>query len=215
MTGAGAPAPQATLASLLAAVAALAAGAVALLFGPGTLALAVPTPTFLALTHTVTLAYALLAFAGTLQHLLPVLLVTRLAAPWLGRAALGGLALGTAGVVAGFALGFRQLPLAGGGALVTAALWTAAVQGAFTHARTSRADPAARALPAATVYLALTVTLGFLITGARRAQDAGGAVTLSGRPDSPGPARLPDRLLSRCGRRARVRRSGVVAKGSG
>lgn len=169
LTGADAPAPHAPLASLLAASAALAAGAVALLLHPGVLALAVPTPAFLALTHTVTLAYVGLAFAGTLQQLPPVLLVTRLAVPWLGRAALAALALGTAGVVAGFALGYQPLALAGGGALVTAALWATLVQGLLTYAHASRADAAARALLAATGYLALTVTLGFLLAAAPHA----------------------------------------------
>lgn len=169
VTGAGAPAPQAPLAALLAASAALATGAVALLLHPSALALGAPTPTFLALTHTVTLAYLALAFAGTLQQLLPVLLVTRLAAPWLGRLALPALALGTGGVIAGFALGFQPLALAGGGALVTAALWATLVQALLTSLRARRADAAARALLAATGYLALTVTLGFLLAAAPHA----------------------------------------------
>ena len=161
---AGGDAPPALpLAALLAGALGLAAGAVALASHPGLLASAAPTPAFLALTHTVTLGYVALLFAGTLQQLLPVLLVTRLAWPRLGRVTLPALAVGSAGVVAGFALGFEPAALIAGGLLVTLSLWASALQALRTLAGATRRDAAARGLVTATVYLALTVTLGFLL----------------------------------------------------
>lgn len=157
------------LAALLAGAAAFAAAAAAALVRPDLLARAAPTPGFLALTHALTLGYVTLLFVGTLQQLLPVLLVTRLALPRLGLVTLPALAGGSAAVVAGFALGFRPLALALGGALVTLALWAAALQAVLTLVRAGRADAAARGLVTATVYLALTVTLGFLLAAAPRA----------------------------------------------
>ncbi|MEJ2287265.1 MAG: hypothetical protein P8Y02_01250 [Deinococcales bacterium] len=154
------------LTALLVAAGALALAAAALAAHPAALATPVPTPTFLALTHTVTLGYVTLLFAGTLQQLLPVLLVTELALPRMGAATLPALATGSAAVVAGFALGFQPTALAAGGALVSLALWATAVQAVLTFARARRRDAAARGLVAATLYLALTVTLGFLLAAA-------------------------------------------------
>lgn len=155
--------PALPLGALLVASAAMAAAASVWLGRPGLLAAAAPTPAFLALTHAVTLGYVTLVFVGTLQQLLPVLLVTRLAWPRLGRATLPALAVGAAAVVAGFALGFEPLLLAFGGALVALALWATALQAALTLARSGRRDIAGRGLVTATGYLALTVTLGLLL----------------------------------------------------
>lgn len=131
----GAARPNLPLTSLLAGAVALAAAATALVVDPLTLAGPAATPASLALLHAVTVGYVALLFAGTLQQLLPVLLVTRLGLPWLGSVALPLLALGAIGVVAGFALGFQPLALAAGGALASAALWAVAVQAVTTYAR--------------------------------------------------------------------------------
>jgi hypothetical protein len=103
---AGDPPTALPLAALLLGALALAAGASALALRPALLASAAPTPAFLALTHVVTLGYVALLFAGTLQQLLPVLLVTRLAWPHLGAVTLPALVAGSTAVVGGFALGF-------------------------------------------------------------------------------------------------------------
>lgn len=154
------------LAALLLGALALAAGASALVLRPALLASAAPTPAFLALTHAVTLGYLALLFAGTLQQLLPVLLVTRLAWPRLGAVALPALVAGSAAVVSGFALGFEPRLLSAGGMLVTLALGATALQALRTLARATRRDAAAQGLVTATAYLALTVTLGFLLAAA-------------------------------------------------
>ncbi len=159
----GDPPAALPLAALLTGALGLAAGAVALALHPGLLASAAPTPAYLALTHVVTLGYVALLFAGTLQQLLPVLLVTRLAWPRLGRVTLPALVAGSAGVVAGFALGFEPAALIIGGLLVTLSLWACALQALRTLAGATRRDAAARGLVTATVYLALTVALGFLL----------------------------------------------------
>jgi len=161
--GPGDPPTALPLAALLLGTLALAAGASALALHPALLASAAPTPAFLALTHVVTLLYVALLFAGTLQQLLPVLLVTRLAWPRLGSFALPALVAGSAAVVGGFALGFEPHLLAVGGTLVTLALAATALQALRTLAGASRRDAAARGLVTATAYLALTVALGFLL----------------------------------------------------
>ncbi len=165
-TGRGDPPAALPLSALLVGALALAAGASALTMRPAVLASAAPTPAFLALTHVVTLGYIALLFAGTLQQLLPVLLVTGLAWPRLGTLTLPALAAGSAAVVAGFALGFAPGLLAAGGTLVTLALCATALQALRTLARASRRDAAARGLVTATVYLAWTVVLGFLLAAA-------------------------------------------------
>lgn len=154
------------LGALLVGTLALAAGAAALATRPAVLASAAPTPAFLALTHAVTLGYVALLFAGTLQQLLSVLLVTRLAWPRLGTVTLPALAAGSAAVVGGFARGFEPGLLAAGGTLVTLALGATALQAVRTLAGASRRDAAARGLVAAAAYLALTAALGFLLATA-------------------------------------------------
>jgi len=102
-------------------------------------------PALLALLHAVTIGYVALLFADTLQQLLPVLLVTRLALAWPGGVALPLLAFAAADVVMGFTLGFQPLALAAG--LVTATVYLAlAVTLGFLLAAALHAPPLARAL---------------------------------------------------------------------
>ncbi len=191
----GAPRAVLPLASLAVATLALVAAAAGLALDPSVLGGPASAPVLLALLHAVTVGYLALTFAGTLQQLLPVLLVTPLALPWLGPLGLPSLALGAAGVVAGFATGFRPVPLAVGGALASVGLWAVAAQALATYLRARRTragrataaheppavgeggaeagparppDAAAAGLVTATVYLALTVTLGFLMAAATR-----------------------------------------------
>lgn len=183
------------LGSLAVATLALVAAAAGLALDPSVLGGPASAPVMLALLHAVTVGYLALTFAGTLQQLLPVLLVTPLAMPWLGPLGLPALALGAVGVVAGFAMGFRPVLLAVGGALASVGLWAVAVQAVATYVQARRAragrpaaahapaalgpagsaagaagppDAAAAGLVTATVYLALTVTLGFLLAAATR-----------------------------------------------
>lgn len=155
------------IAALTAGALALVAGAVALAIRPGLLVGYPGAPGMLALTHTFTLGFVGLVYAGTLQQLPAVLLVTDLAWPRLGVAALPLLGLGTALVVAGFALGFAALPLALGGGLVSLAWLALLVQLLVTASRRRRKDLAARGLVIAVAYFAATVVLGFALAGGR------------------------------------------------
>jgi len=163
---AGAPSAV-PIAALTAGSVALVAGAVALAIRPGLLVGYPGAPGMLALTHTFTLGFVGLVYAGTLQQLPAVLLVTDLAWPRLGVGALPLLGLGTALVVAGFALGFAALPLALGGGLVSLAWLALLVQLLVTASRRRRKDLAARGLVIAVAYFAATVVLGFALAGGR------------------------------------------------
>lgn len=149
------------------ALALLAAG-VALLLRPSVLVGYHGSGPFLALTHTFTLGFVTLVFVGTLQQLLPVLLVTDLALPRLGYLTQPMLALGALGVVLGFALGFRPVLLAAGATLVVVALWLAMLQAYLSARRSPKRDAAAKGLVVSTLYLAIAVTLGLLLAGSRQ-----------------------------------------------
>lgn len=147
---------------------ALLAGAVALSFRPAVLIGYHGSGPFLALTHTLTLGFITLVFIGTLQQLLPVLLVTSLELPRLGYLTQPLLLIGSLGVVLGFALGFEPWLLASGAGLVVVALWLAVLQAFLSSRHAPKRDAAAKGLVVSTLYLALTVTLGLLLAGARQ-----------------------------------------------
>lgn len=164
----GAP-PALPIAALLAGAAALLAGAGWLAFAPRALLGAVNAPSLVGLTHVFTLGFVGLVFAGTLQQLPAVMLVTDLAWPRLGLVALPLLLAGAGSVVAGFAAGFAPLPLALGGAVVSLAWLLLLAQLVATALRRWPKDAAGQALVASVAFLALTVVLGFALAGARSA----------------------------------------------
>lgn len=163
---AGAPAAV-PIAALVVGALALAGAAVASLARPDLLLGYHGAPGMLALTHAFTLGFVGLVYAGTLQQLPAVLLVTDLSWPRLGVAALPLLGVGTVLVVVGFGLGFAALPLAVGGGLASLAWGALLVQLLFTARRRRSNDLAARGLVIAVAYLALTVVLGFVLAGSR------------------------------------------------
>src|SRR5690606_28249209 len=143
----GAP-PALPIAALLAGAAALLAGAGWLAFAPRALLGAVNAPSLVGLTHVFTLGFVGLVFAGTLQQLPAVMLVTDLAWPRLGLVALPLLLAGAGSVVAGFAAGFAPLPLALGGAVVSLAWLLLLAQLVATALRRWPKDAAGQALVA-------------------------------------------------------------------
>ncbi|MFO7546791.1 MAG: hypothetical protein R6W77_14960 [Trueperaceae bacterium] len=163
---AGAPAAV-PIAALVVGALALAVAAGALLARPELLVGYHAAPGMLALTHAFTLGFVGLVYAGTLQQLPAVLMVTDLSWPRLGVVALPLLGLGTVLVVVGFALGFMALPLAVGGGLASLAWLALLAQLLFTARRRRSKDVAARGLVIAVAYLALTVVLGFVLAGSR------------------------------------------------
>jgi hypothetical protein len=163
---AGAPAAV-PIAALVVGALALAGAAVASLLRPELLIGYHGAPGMLALTHAFTLGFVGLVYAGTLQQLPAVLLVTDLSWPRLGVVALPLLVVGTALVVVGFALGFAALPLAVGGALASLAWVALLAQLLFTARRRRSNDLAARGLVIAVAYLTFTVVLGFVLAGSR------------------------------------------------
>lgn len=171
----GAP-PALPIAALLAGAAALLAGAGWLAFAPRALLGAVNAPSLVGLTHVFTLGFVGLVFAGTLQQLPAVMLVTDLAWPRLGLVALPLLLAGAGSVVAGFAAGFAPLPLALGGAVVSLAWLLLLAQLVATALRRWPKDAAGQALVASVAFLALTVVLGFALAGARSAPGVAAAL---------------------------------------
>src|SRR5690606_38428816 len=178
----GAP-PALPIAALLAGAAALLAGAAAPVagagwpaFAPRALLGAVNAPSLVGLTHVFTLGFVGLVFAGTLQQLPAVMLVTDLAWPRLGLVALPLLLAGAGSVVAGFAAGFAPLPLALGGAVVSLAWLLLLAQLVATALRRWPKDAAGQALVASVAFLALTVVLGFALAGARSAPGVAAAL---------------------------------------
>lgn len=159
--------PGVPIAALTIGAAALTAGALALVARPVLLLGYHGAPAMVALTHVFTLGFVGLVFAGTLQQFPAVLLVARLTWPRLGYVALPLLALGSAAVVAGFAMGFAPVPLALGGAAVAAA-WSALLAQLAATARGSRhLDAAGRALIVSVGYMTLTAVLGVALAAAR------------------------------------------------
>lgn len=166
--GVTAPPSALPLAGVFGGTLALFAGTVVLLFRPAVLIGYHGSGSFLALTHTLTLGFITLVFIGTLQQLLPVLLVTSLEMPRLGYLTQPLFLLGSLGVVLGFALNFQPWLLAGGAVLVVVALWLAVLQAYLSSRHSPKRDAAAKGLVVSTLYLAITVTLGLMLAGARQ-----------------------------------------------
>lgn len=126
------------------------------------------TPPLLAIVHIVTLLFATSIFAGAVQQLAPVLLATPLHSVPMARWSYPPIAVGGAGVVAGFALGYRVELLVVGGVLVLAGLVVVAVNLARTAMSTPKMDTIDAALVASFLYLVATVVIGTLLAASRR-----------------------------------------------
>lgn len=180
MTGTETNAPAALpIGALLAAAAALCAGAVTLLLDPTTLTGPVASPSLLALTHLFTLGFVTLVLLGTLQQLPSVMMTTTLAWPNLGTVSLPLTALGALTTIAGFARGIDATLLALGGTLVCCGVGLGLAQLLATAAKNPPRDPAGRGLVTAVTYLFLTILAGLLLAAARGAPSFAAAVGYS------------------------------------
>lgn len=119
-------------------------------------------PGALAVVHLLTLGCFTLVLVGAMHQLVPVLLVTRLAAPRLGGPTYLLLAAGALGVIFGLGLS-RVALLAGGGSLVLAGLLLFGGNLVATVRGASRVDAVARAMLLAVAFLILTASLGLAI----------------------------------------------------
>ncbi len=152
---------------LLVGTLALAAATSALALSPRLLLGHYGTPGLLAVVHGLTLGFATMIYVGAMHQLVPVLLDAPLRSVGLGRAVFVALLGGTAGVVGGFAGGFRVAPLAVGGAWVVVGLGLFLLNVVATALAARRLGAVGHLLVASSVYLVLTALLGTTIVVGR------------------------------------------------
>ena len=153
---------------LLTGVVALTAAATAVALQPRLLLAYYATPAVLALVHTLTLGFAAATLVGAMHQLIPVVMVTDLHSPRLGRVCFWLFLPGSAGVVAGFATGYRLPLLVAGGSLVVAALLVFIYNLWRTNLRASVRDAVGAAMLASATYLTLTASAGVTVALGRR-----------------------------------------------
>lgn len=158
----GAPPALPILALLFGALSFVAVGII-LVVAPGTLLEPLNAPGIVALVHLVTIGVVSTTFAGTLQQLPPVMMVTHLKWRNLGVIAVPLLLAGALTLVIGFALNFAPLMLIVGGSAVVIA-WLLLVAQLLATALTKwPTDAASQALITAMVFLLFTVIVGFIL----------------------------------------------------
>ena len=158
----GAPPALPILALLFGALSFVAVGII-LVIAPGTLLQPLNAPGIVALVHLVTIGVISTTFAGTLQQLPPVMMVTHLRWRNLGVIAVPLLLAGAVTLIIGFATNFTPALLVTGG-LAVALAWLLLVVQLLATARTKwPKDAASQALIAAMVFLFFTVVVGFIL----------------------------------------------------
>lgn len=153
---------------LLAGAVALAAATSALALRPQLLLGYFATPGALAVVHTLTLGFASTVLVGAMHQLLPVVMVTRLHSARLGTVTFWLLVPGAAGVVAGFATGYRVWLLAAGGTIAVLGLAAFTCNVLLTSRNATSRDAVGAAMTAAAAYLTTTAAVGVLIALSRR-----------------------------------------------
>lgn len=153
---------------LLTGAASLAAAATALALDPELLLGYYATPAALAVVHTLTLGFASMVLVGAMHQLMPVVLVTQLHSARLGTVTYWLLLAGSAGVVIGFATGYRVWLLATGGSLAVCGLLVFAYNVWRTSRSATSRDAVGAAMLAAAMYLTATAAAGVLVALSRR-----------------------------------------------
>lgn len=140
---------------------------VALAVWPATLLAPLNAPSIVALVHVITIGFISVTFAGTLQQLPPVMMVTHLRWPRLGSLSLPLLFAGAATLITGFALDFTPVLLIAGGCAVVLAWLLLVAQLVATALTKWPRDAASQSLILGMVFLFITVSLGLLLAHIR------------------------------------------------
>lgn len=140
---------------------------VALAVWPATLLAPLNAPSIVALVHVITIGFISVTFAGTLQQLPPVMMVTHLRWPGLGSLSLPLLLAGAATLITGFALDFTPVLLIAGACAVVLAWLLLVVQLLATAFTKWPRDAASQSLILGMVFLFITVSLGLLLAHIR------------------------------------------------
>lgn len=162
----GAPPALPIVALLFGALCFVAVGVV-LIIAPGTAIEPLNAPGIVALVHLVTIGVISTTFAGTLQQLPPVMMVTHLTWRNLGVIAVPLLLAGAITLITGFATNFTPALLVPGGVAVVLAWALLVAQLLATAATKWPTDAASQALITAMVFLLLTVVVGFILVHIR------------------------------------------------